>query len=335
MGRDASLGKTTGTLAAAAAGVLLFLPVAGLDPFLLDVVTTGFLFAVFAGSWDIVGGVAGQVSLGHALFFGIATYACAVLTTLSGWPFPAAALAAVLLSALAGAGVGALAAPLQGPFVAVLTLALGEAAHELALGNVFLAGPGGYAWGGEGGIPVAVPWGPGSPLRGYYAALGFLAAAVWAMVRIRSSRVGLLLRALEGSELTARASGVDVERHKRRAFAIAAALAGAAGVAYAAQIGRATANDLSLELSFQAATFAAVGGRGTILGPVVTAFVLHVLFQGLDTPPGTRILFYAVTLMLMLRFFPGGVAGAVQRMREAGRRPLRKAGGPGAGPAGR
>jgi branched-chain amino acid transport system permease protein len=316
MRRNASLGKTTGALAAAAAGVLLFLPLAGPDPFLLDVLTTGFLFAAFAGSWDIIGGVAGQVSLGHALFFGTATYACATLTTLLRWPFPAAAVAAVLLSGLAGAGVGALAAPLKGPFVAVLTLALGEAAHELAQGNVFPAGPNGYAWGGEGGIPVTGPWGAESPLGGYYAALAFLTVAVWAMLRIRRSGEGLILRALEGSELTARASGVDVEKHKRRAFAISALLAGAAGVAYAAHIGRATATDFSLELSFQAVTFAAVGGRGTILGPVIGAFCFHVLFQFLDTPPGTRILFYSLALMAMLRFFPGGVAGAVQRFRE-------------------
>lgn len=317
MTRNASPEKRTGALAAAA-GVLLLLPLAGLDPFALDVLTTGFLFAVFAGSWDLVGGVAGQVSLGHALFFGTATYACATLTVLLGWPFPAAAAAAVLLSGLVGVGVGILAAPLTGPFVAVLTLALGEAAHELALGNVLLAGPGGYAWGGEGGIPVALAWRTGPSLGAYYAALAFLAVATWAMLRIRRSRQGLLLRALEGSELTARASGVDVGKHKRRAFAIAAVFAGAAGAAYAAYIRRATANDLSLELSFQAAAFAAVGGRGTVLGPVVAALFLHVLFQGLDAPPGTRILFYALTLMAMLRFFPGGVAGALRRFREAG-----------------
>jgi ABC-type branched-subunit amino acid transport system permease subunit len=314
MTRDASLGKTTGAIAAAA-GLLLFLPLAGLDPFLLDLLTTGFLFAVFAGSWDIVGGVAGQVSLGHALFFGTATYACAALTTLRGWPFPAAAAAALLLAWAAGAGAGVLASRLRGPYVAVLTLALGEAAHELALGNVFLAGPHGYAWGGEGGIPVTLSWGAGSPLRSYYAALALLAAAVWAMLRIRSSGEGLALRALEGSEVTARASGVDVRKHKRRAFEIAAVLAGAAGVAYAAHIGRATANDLSLELSFQAATFAAVGGRGTILGPVIAAFCLHVLFQGLEIPPGTRILFYSAALLVLLRFFPGGLAGAARKLR--------------------
>lgn len=317
MTRNAFGGKTTGALAAAA-GVLLFLPLAGPDPFLLDVLTTGFLFAVFAGSWDLVGGVAGQVSLGHALFFGTATYVCAALTTLLGWPFPAAAAAAVLLSGLAGAGVGIVAAPLQGPFVAVLTLALGEAAHELALGNVFLSGPGGYAWGGEGGIPVTLPWRTGPSLGGYYAALAFLAVGTWAMLRVRRSREGLLLRALEGSELTARASGVDVGKHKRRAFGIAALFAGAAGVAYAAYVRRATANDLSLELSFQAAAFAAVGGRGTVLGPVIAAFCFHVLFQGLDTPPGTRVLVYAIALMVMLRFFPGGVAGALRRLRDAG-----------------
>jgi len=319
MTRNPSLGKTTAALAAAAGGLLLF-PLACRDPFLLDVLTTGFLLAAFAGSWDIVGGVAGQVSLCHALFFGIATYACATLTTLLHWPIPLAGLAAVLLAGLGGVAVGALAAPLRGPFVAVLTLALGEAAHELALGNVFLAGAEGYAWGGEGGIPVTPPWTAVSPRAAYYAALVFLAAASCVMLLVRRSRQGLTLRAVEGSEMTARASGVDVAKHKRRAFTIAALLAGAAGSAYAFHVGRATASDFSLELSFQAATFAAVGGRGSILGPVAAAFCFHVLFQGLDVPPGTRILFYALALTLILRFLPGGVAGGLRMLQGRGER---------------
>jgi branched-chain amino acid transport system permease protein len=309
------IGKST-VAPAAAAGILLLLPLCCGDPFLLDVLTTGLLLAAFAGSWDIVGGVAGQVSLCHALFFGIASYACAVLTTLLGWPAFLAAAAAALLAGLGGIGVGALAAPLRGPFVAVLTLAVGEAAHELALGNVFPAGPEGYAWGGEGGIPVTPPWGAESPRAAYYAALAFLAAATAVLLIVRRSRQGLILRAVAGSEMTARASGIDVERHKRRAFGIAALLAGAAGSAYAFHVGRATAADFSLELSFQAATFAAVGGRGTIVGPVAAAFCFHVLFQGLEVPPGTRILFYALALMLILRFFPGGVAGGLRLLRE-------------------
>ncbi|MBP2674398.1 MAG: LivM [Deltaproteobacteria bacterium] len=315
MVRNNAFRETTYALAASA-GALLLLPLAVRDPFLLDVLTTGFLLSAFAGSWDIVGGMAGQLSLCHALFFGAATYACACLSTLFHWPILLAGAAGVLLAGLAGAAVGALAAPLRGPFVAVLTLALGEAAHELVLGNVFLAGPGGYAWGGEGGIPVTVPWTAVSPAAAYYAALAFLAASVGTMLLVRRSRQGLMLRALEGSELTARASGVDVAMHKRRAFTIAAAIAGAVGAAYVVHVGRATANDFSLELSFQAATFAAVGGRGSVLGPVFAAFLLHLLFQGFDVPPGTRILFYALALMLILRFFPGGIAGGVRRLRE-------------------
>ncbi|HXI21444.1 MAG TPA: hypothetical protein VNH46_10175, partial [Gemmatimonadales bacterium] len=88
----------TGALALVV-GVLLFLPLAGLDRFFLDILTVGFLLAAFTGSWDIVGGLAGQITLGHALFFGLATYACALLTSLAGWPFPAAAVGALLLCA--------------------------------------------------------------------------------------------------------------------------------------------------------------------------------------------------------------------------------------------
>ncbi len=311
-------GTTTGTLAAAG-GVLLLLPLAGLDPFLLDVLTIGFILAVYAGSWDIVGGIAGQISLGHATFFGIATYTCALLTSLAGWPFWAAAAAALLLSAAAGAAMGALAAPLTGPFVALLTLALGELFHEVSLGQTFFNPQGSYSWGGEGGIPVALPWAEGSAWISYYTALAFLVLASWAMLRLARSEEGLIWTAISGSELNARASGVDVGRHKRRAYLAGGVLAGASGIAFAAHVGRATSADFSIELSFQAATFAAIGGRGTIFGPILAALVLHVVFQGTGISPAPRVLLYAFALLLVLRFFPAGVAGTLMERARAKR----------------
>ncbi|MBI5419096.1 MAG: branched-chain amino acid ABC transporter permease [Deltaproteobacteria bacterium] len=304
-------GRTTGALGAAS-GILLLLPLLGLDPFLLDVLTVGFLLAVFAGSWDLVGGVAGQISLGHALFFGSATYACAILTSLYRWPFPAAAAVALLFSGAVGAAAGALASRLRGPFVALFTLALGELAHEVALGQAFFSPKEGYSWGGEGGIPVSLPWVEASPWAGYYAALLFLVLSAFAMLRIARSRQGLLWTAIAGSELNAQASGVDVVRHKRRAFLASALFAGAAGVGFAAHVGRATAADFSIELSFQAATCAAIGGRGTVAGPVLAALLLHALFQGAGLPPATRVLLYAAALLATLRFFPRGVAGTLR-----------------------
>ncbi|MBI5343643.1 MAG: branched-chain amino acid ABC transporter permease [Deltaproteobacteria bacterium] len=316
-------GKIPGVLVAGA-GILLLLPLAGLDVFLLDVLTIGFLTAVYAGSWDIVGGLAGQISLGHALFFGTATYSCALLTSLLGWPFPLAAGAALLLSTAAGAAVGTLSAPLKGPFVALLTLALGEAAHEFFLGQTFFSPRGAYSWGGEGGIPVllGIPW--FSPWIAYYAALAFLLLCTWIMLRIARSETGLIWTALSGSELSARASGVDIRRHKRLAFVAAAALAGAAGVGFAACVGRATADDFSLELSFQAATFAAVGGRGTIVGPILAALLFYPLLQGTGIPPAGRVLLYALVLLFTLRFFPAGVAGTLRERARARRMAGRK-----------
>lgn len=318
-GGRAPLGRgTTGALALGA-GLLLFLPVAGLDRFFLDVLTLGFLLAAYVGSWDIVGGLSGQISLGHALFFGTATYTCALLTSLAGWPFPAAAAAALAVSAAAGAAVGALAARLRGPFVALLTLALGELAHEVILGQTFVSPRGGYAWGGEGGVPVLLPWAQVSPWTSYYLALAFLVSSTWLMARIAGSETGLVLRAISESELTARASGVNVPRFKLLAFLAGGALAGAAGVGFAAHVGRATAADFSLELSFEAATFAAIGGRGTVVGPVAAALVLHVLFQGTGTDPSARVLLYALALLLVLRFFPAGIAGTLRDRARARR----------------
>ncbi len=312
------LGKIPGVLVAGA-GILLLLPLAGLDPFFLDVLTIGFLIAVYAGSWDVVGGLTGQISLGHALFFGTATYSCALLTSLLEWPFPIAAGAAILLSTAAGAAVGALSAPLKGPFVALLTLALGEAAHEFFLGQTFFSPRGAYSWGGEGGIPVLLGVPPLSPWTAYYAALAFLVACTWIMLRIARSETGLIWTALSGSELSARASGVDIRKQKARAFVIAGALAGAAGVGFAACVGRATADDFSLELSFQAATFAAVGGRGTIVGPILAALLFQPLLQGTGIAPAGRVLLYALALLITLRFFPAGVAGTLRERARARR----------------
>ncbi len=297
---------------AAGIGLLLLFPLSSPNAFSLDVLTTGFLLAAFAASWDVVGGVAGQITLGHALPFGAATYACALLTSFAGWPLPLAAAAAILLAAAVGTGVGALSAPLSGTFVALLTLALGEIAHEAAVGNTFFSGPGGYAWGGEGGIPVRLPWRDALPFASYYGALCFLCLSSYAMLRFSRSGSGLILRAVAGSPITAQASGVPIARFKRLAFAVGSAFAGAAGAGFAIHVGRATAADLSLELSFQAATFAAVGGRGTIVGPVAAAIVLQVLFQGLSLPPSARVLLYALALLVALRFFPGGVVGTAR-----------------------
>jgi branched-chain amino acid transport system permease protein len=311
-------GKIPGVLVAGA-GILLLLPLAGLDAFLLDVLTIGFLIAVFAGSWDIVGGLTGQISLGHALFFGTATYACALLTSLLGWPFPPAALAALAISTAAGAAVGALSAPLKGPFVALLTLSIGEAAHEFFLGQTFFSPRGDYSWGGEGGIPVLAGIHDLSPWAAYYAALTFLVVCTWIMLRISRSETGLIWTALSGSELSARASGVDIRRHKILAFTVAGALAGAAGVGFAACVGRATADDFSIELSFQAATFAAIGGRGTIVGPILAALLFHPLLQGTGIPPAGRVLLYSLALLITLRFFPAGVAGTLRERAKARR----------------
>jgi branched-chain amino acid transport system permease protein len=304
-------------LLALGSGLLLLLPLAGLDPFLLDVLTSGFFLASYVGSWDIVGGVAGQISLGHALFFGTATYSCALLTSLAGWPFAVAGGAALLLSAGVAAVVGTMSARLKGPFIALLTLALGEIAHEIMLGQTFFSPRGTYSWGGEGGVPVTLPWEALSPWAMYYGALLFLFLSTWGMAALARSKEGLIWTAISGSELVARASGVDVARHKRRAFLLAGLFAGAAGVGFAAHVGRATTSDFSLELSFQAATFAAIGGRGTIVGPVLAALFLHTLFQGAGIAPAARVILYALVLLLVLRFFPAGAAGTLRERLRA------------------
>lgn len=278
---------------------LLALPLFNDSPYLLRVLIMTMLFALYAASWDLLSGIAGQVSFGHSVFFGVAAYATALLNTRLDWsPFltiPLGALAAVVT----GLVVGVPALRLKGPYLALATLSL-----PIILMGIVFAFP--DLTGGELGISgldrlfadrVAL----------YYFTLVLTGASVFALWKLADSKLGLLFHAIREDEIPVRAAGLNTTLLKLLAFSLSGLFAGMAGGVYAHVLRVVGPSTLEFTMSFLPVIYTIFGGVATIYGPVVGAFVLYPLMEALQPFPEFRMLTFALVVILVLRFMPQGV----------------------------
>lgn len=273
-------------------------------------------------------GYAGQVSLGHAAFFGIGAYASAFVTTRLGWPWLAGLATAVALSALGGLLLALPSLRLRGHYLAMATLGFGE-----IMSVAFVEAKG--VTGGTDGFGGIAPAAIGglrldSPQAGYV--IVWLVAAV-ALLLLRNAltlRPGRAMTALHGSELGAQACGVDPVGLKVQAFVVSAGLAGVAGALYASFVGFVSPSQFTLQLSVVLLAMAVVGGTRSLAGPVLAAIALTAV-QYVDAfvpglPRQTAEIIqawepqvYGLIIILVMLFAPGGAAGllrsAVRRAR--------------------
>ncbi|RMG60201.1 MAG: branched-chain amino acid ABC transporter permease [Deltaproteobacteria bacterium] len=295
-------------------GLALLLPLLGPGPYHLSLLNSALVITLLTLSWDLLGGVAGQVSLGQALFLGLGAYGFSLLSTYL--PPAGAALATAVVGTAFAAFFGLFASRLEGIFFALFTLCSAEVFHEATMNIPFILK--GVEVGGEGGVPCLGGAGILS-LRGlvveYYSLLLFTASVGWFLLRTLRHPVGLKLRGIAENELLARATGLPVERLKFGAFVASGVLGVVAGIFSALHSGRATPSDFSLELSFQAATLSALGGRGTVTGPALTAVAVSYLFGALDVPPQVRLSLYAILLPAILLDLPRKALGLLRGSR--------------------
>lgn len=264
------------------------------DRFTESVLTLAAIQALYSASWDLLGGVSGQVSLGHALPFGCGAYVAAVLSS-SGLLAPAAAFACGAAGgALLGALQGILARHLRRAFLALVTLALAECAHELS-GMLHIPGREGTVFGGEGGIPSLLF--PSDELAAARLAAVVFATGVIGLVWIARSNLGLAMRTARADPRAAAASGIDVGRVRLLAFVLSGGVAGVSGALIAGLVGRASPSMLSLETSFFPVAAAVLGGVGTILGPAASAYLLTAVLQWLDLPGPVRLTLFGAVLI--------------------------------------
>lgn len=302
-----------GYIAYIALAALLLLPIATQSPFVIHLAIQVCVFAALASAWNIVGGFAGQLSLGHAVYYGIGSYAAGLLVLNFGISPWVGMFAGVGVSALAALVIAYPTLRLRGPFFALASIAFLEVARLLVNHE--------ESWTlGAGGLNVPLQIGlKWMIFREKWAyllvAFGFLLMVLWICRAIRHSRFGYYLIAVREREDAARAIGINPVRVKIAAAVISACLTSLIGSfhgMYLTFIEPSSA--FSLELSIQIAMFALIGGLGTVAGPVLgTIVVLPIaeLARGWLSAfgNGTHGFVYGVLLVVVVLFFPRGLVG--------------------------
>ncbi len=305
-------------MAAALGAALVLPPLVGFHAYYLYLLGTGFLFAALASAWSLLA-FAGQISFGHAAFFGAGAYASALLVERAAWNPWVGVAAAATAGAVIAVPIGLSAHRLAGAPLALATLAYAEGWRVIALNWTELTG------GGAGlvGIP-AIPALPiGLPLdftrdRGgsYYLALALLVLAVTTFAGLRRTRVGLAWAAIREREQRAQLLGVAPTPYKVLAFVCSGALTAVGGALYAHAV-RFIEPDLVFGrgMSILPLVMATFGGLHTLVGPPAGALLLYLASELLLQPTLPRLhqLPYALALILVVLALPRGLAGLGRR----------------------
>jgi branched-chain amino acid transport system permease protein len=275
--------------------------------YILHLAILAGIYIILAVSLNLIIGYAGQVSLGHAAFYGIGAYA-STLTALS-WqvPYPLAVLAAMLFSGLCGLGLGLPTLRLKEDYLAIVTLGFGVII-DLCMRNLEITGgPDGIV-----GVPTPVILGLSfrDPLL-YLLLVGVMVAFTLLFTYLLvNSYHGRALRAIRDHETTAQVMGINSPAYKVAVFALAAALAGLAGSLFAHYIQHINFESFGLHTSILIVCMVVLGGMGSILGSVLGAIILTVLPETLRQFQAYQDLMYGGLLVALLILRPQGILGA-------------------------
>lgn len=264
------------------------------------------IFALLALSLNMVIGYIGELSFGHAAFFGLGAYASALLTMQTGAPVLLGLVFAGVVAGLFGAGIGYVSLRIVGPQFAILTLGFGSIIYTVTNYWVDLTrGPMGI----NNIPPISLPGvGTITEARGfYYVVLTCLAAFAYSCHALMQSRTGRAFLAARENAPLATSIGVDVFRSKLLGFAIATAVAGVAGGLYGHYLRVITPELMSLQYMAALIIMVVVGGRGTIAGPIIGALIYVVLLEVLRSFGPLRLVVFAALLTLSVIFLPNGL----------------------------
>jgi branched-chain amino acid transport system permease protein len=300
-------------------------PLAVDDVFVLRVAALVVLYAISASAWNLIGGYAGQVSVGHAMFFGAGAYSSLLVFKLYEWPPIAGAPLGIAVSLVLAVLIGVPTFRLRGHYFSMATIAAAELVRIL-VSNWDLLGA------AVGLMGPAVPRSVADlmfidPRPYYWIYLGVLAVLLGFTWWMEHARLGMYLHAIRGGERAARSLGVSVLRFKLYALLLSAAFTSLAGSLYALLVGFADPDStLGILISVKMVIMAALGGAGTLLGPLIGAAILVPLeeftnaeFGGSGT--GLTYVVYGAIILLIARFQPGGLVDLWRRtVRKRARR---------------
>lgn len=282
--------------------------------YVLYVMTTSFIFIIAVYGMNILAGYTGQLSLAHAGFFAIGAYSVGVLTTTGGMNFWLALLLAVLITCVAGLVLGVIALRTREHFFAIYTLIVGYLIYLLI--DKWDSLTGGVR--GLIGIPVPNAIGPiefTSATSMYYLVLFFLIISIFAGVRIIHSLTGRTYIAIRNSEELAQTLGINTRLNKLVSFVISVAYAGLAGGLYASLTRFIGPEIAGTEMVFNFLIYLIVGGLGTLTGPIIGTLIFVWLTQFLQGFQEYRMLIFGPILVMIVIFYPRGLAGAYNSLK--------------------
>jgi branched-chain amino acid transport system permease protein len=300
----------------AAIATLLVLPQVVTSSFAIDIFIRILLFSFIGVAWNLMGGYAKQLSLGHAAYFGLGAYTSTIMQInydISPW---IGMVAGGIVAMLASLPIGWLCFRLRGPYFTIATIATAQ-----ALMLIFLKFRD-FAWGAEG---TTIPNLGSAPLMlqfedkasYYYVVLGLLALGLVITYKIEKSWMGYYLVAIGEDEDAAEAIGVNAPKMKRYIYMISAFLTALAGTFYTQYIyfiDPATA--FSFNISIEAALVSIVGGIGTLWGPVIGTVLLETTSALLQSwlgssTGGVQLTVYSLILMAVILWRPTGLIGVL------------------------
>ena len=291
------------------------------NAFYLDLLFMIFVFAGLSGAWNIIGGYAGQISLGHAAFYGVGAYTTAVLFAKFGLPPILGIWVSMGAAALLAIIIGYPCLRLKGPFFTLATLAVAEVLQLLAVYMRSLT---------EGSEGLSIPYQPSwmnliFESKNSYGlmAFGYMLLVLVISLVLERSKLGFQLTALREEDQAAESLGVDTSRAKIKALILSAVLT-AIGAVMVSQyvLFLEPHSDFSVNLSVQFALLPMVGGLGSAVGPLIGAAILVPLGNFLrswvgGSVQGLHYIIYGCILIMVVMFMPNGIKTLVERKYHA------------------
>jgi branched-chain amino acid transport system permease protein len=280
------------------------------EPYHLELLFLCHYYVILACSWDLLSGFTGNINFGHAFFIGGAGFAGALLNLHLGWQPWLTLPMGGLIAALCGLLVGTFTLRLKGPYFAAVTFCFGTLLYKWVMVSS-------KTFGGEEGLS-GIAGLMETPLGNYYCSAILMLAAIFFLYFISKSSFGLILRSIGENETASEGSGINTTFYKVVAFMISAAMAGVAGAMYGhaqMHVGPEMAHD---SLSSLVLIMAVVGGMGSIIGPIIGAYLLTLVNESLRFMGELRLLIYSSAVVAVILFAPKGlldiITSAVRRV---------------------
>jgi len=287
------------------AGIIFSMPALLQNNYHLMVLNVAALNIIVIIGLNLLMGYAGQISLGHAAFFGLGAYLSAICTTTYGFPLWPTMVMAMIITGMVAYAIGIPTLKLEGHYLVMATLGFNVIIYIVMIQlDSVTGGPSGFA-----GIPRLKigEFAFDSDRKIYYLLWVVSIGILLLSLNLIHSRVGRAMAALSHNEIAARCAGIDTQTYKVKIFVISAALGSLAGSLYAHYLTFISPGTFSIFYSIQVVTMVLVGGIGSLWGSVFGAVLLTILPEALHAVKEYNVLIYGLILMVVLIFFPQGL----------------------------